>query len=119
VVSRLNRALPLEGGLYEWARVAFGDVVGFLVAWNLWVYVVLYVATVGLVSTNYLSYVLGPQFSWLATSRRANFLISITILVALILVTLVGMRLGKWVTNIGSLLTIIAITALAALPFFR
>jgi glutamate:GABA antiporter len=119
VVSRLNRALPLEGGLYEWARVAFGDVVGFLVAWNLWVYVVLYVATVGLVSTNYLSYVLGPQFSWLATNRRANFLISITILVALILVTLVGMRLGKWVTNIGSLLTIIAITVLAALPFFR
>src|SRR5205807_8870760 len=36
VVSHLNRKLPLEGGLYEWARLAFGDLIGFLVAWNLW-----------------------------------------------------------------------------------
>src|SRR5271157_1672436 len=33
VVARLNRLMPLEGGLFEWARHAFGDRVGFLVAW--------------------------------------------------------------------------------------
>jgi len=55
VVSRLNKQLPLEGGLYEWARIAFGDLIGFLAAWNLWVYVILYSASVGLVATNYLS----------------------------------------------------------------
>src|ERR1700745_46580 len=38
VVNHLNRKLPLEGGLYEWARLAFGDLAGYLVAWNLWVY---------------------------------------------------------------------------------
>ena len=32
VVNHLNRRLPLEGGLYEWARSAFGDLAGFLVA---------------------------------------------------------------------------------------
>ncbi|HVO57509.1 MAG TPA: APC family permease [Dongiaceae bacterium] len=119
VVNRLNRALPLEGGLYEWARVAFGDRIGFLVAWNLWVYVVFYVATVGLVATNYLSYVLGPSFSWLATNRRANFVISVAVLVALVLVTRAGMGIGKWVTNAGSLFTVITISVLAAVPFFR
>ena len=36
VVAHLNRLMPLEGGLYEWARLAFGDRVGFLVAWNMW-----------------------------------------------------------------------------------
>src|SRR6516225_267628 len=33
----LNREMPLEGGLFIWARQAFGDLVGFLTAWNVWV----------------------------------------------------------------------------------
>ena len=32
VVIELNRALPLEGGLYVWAHQAFGDLGGFLTA---------------------------------------------------------------------------------------
>ena len=36
VVIHLSRLMPVEGGLYEWARIAFNDQVGFLVAWNLW-----------------------------------------------------------------------------------
>ena len=40
--------MPLEGGLYEWARLAFGDGVGFVVAWNLWLYAVIYMALAGL-----------------------------------------------------------------------
>src|SRR5882762_11853215 len=32
----LNRAMPLEGGLYQWAKLGFNDAVGFMVAWNLW-----------------------------------------------------------------------------------
>jgi amino acid transporter len=55
VVAHLNRLMPLEGGLYEWARLGFNDGVGFLVAWNLWLYVVFYVASIGLVTTNYVS----------------------------------------------------------------
>src|SRR5271168_876669 len=38
VVIGLNRVMPLEGGLYVWAHRAFGDLWGFLTAWNLWVY---------------------------------------------------------------------------------
>src|SRR5215212_4284717 len=29
----LNRLMPLEGGLYQWAKVAFKDFVAFMVAW--------------------------------------------------------------------------------------
>jgi hypothetical protein len=47
VVTHLKQSMPLEGGLYESARLAVGDGVGFLVAWNLWLYVVLYVASIG------------------------------------------------------------------------
>ena len=32
VVIYLNRRMPLEGGLYQWAKASFGEFVGFLVA---------------------------------------------------------------------------------------
>src|SRR5438270_3148391 len=38
VVIFLNRLMPLEGGLYQWAKQGFGEMAGFLIAWNLWGY---------------------------------------------------------------------------------
>jgi len=119
IVSHLNQKLPLEGGLYEWARAAFGDLVGFLVAWNLWLYVVLYSAAVGLVTMNYLSYVVGPNHAWIATNRRALFGATIAIVAGLMLVTHFGLQIGKWITNAGSFVTIVTIAVLALLPFVR
>jgi amino acid transporter len=119
VVSHLNRKLPLEGGLYEWARVAFGDMAGFLVAWNLWMYVVLYVASIGLVTTNYLSYALGPDFAWIATSRKVLLITTLLIVGGLMLLTHYGLHIGKWVTNAGSFLTVLVLAVLIALPFIR
>src|SRR5690348_15742225 len=34
VTIHLTRRMPLEGGLYQWAKLGFGDLAGFLVAWN-------------------------------------------------------------------------------------
>jgi len=119
VVSHLNRLLPLEGGLYEWARVAFGDLIGFLVAWNLWLYVVLYVASIGLVTTNYLTYVLGPEYAWIGSNRKVLLAATVAIIFGLMLVAHLGLRVGKWVTNAGSLLTIVTVAVLSALPFVR
>src|SRR5262245_50565736 len=41
VVIHLNRKLPLEGGLYQWAKLGFNEFVGFMVAWDLWVFAIL------------------------------------------------------------------------------
>src|SRR5437016_10191725 len=35
-VIYLNRRMPLEGGLYQWAKLGFNEFVGFIVAWNIW-----------------------------------------------------------------------------------
>ena len=32
VVTHLNRWMPLEGGLYQWAKLGFNELTGFLVA---------------------------------------------------------------------------------------
>jgi len=42
VVIWLNQLMPLEGGLYQWAKLGFNQTLGFLVAWNLWLYVILF-----------------------------------------------------------------------------
>src|SRR5919205_628681 len=66
VVIYLNRLMPLEGGLYQWAKLGFNGMLGFLVAWNLWLYVILLTSEIGLQTATYLSYALGPKAAWLA-----------------------------------------------------
>ncbi len=117
VVAHLNRRMPMEGGLYEWARHAFGDAIGFLVAWNLWLYVVLYVASIGLVATTYGAYAFGLDADALSSSKWVVLAISVTIIGGLMLVAHLGLHVGKWVTNAGSALTVLTILFLAALPF--
>ena len=59
VVIHLNSRAPLEGGLYQWAKLGLSEFVGFMVAWNLWLYAVVNTAELGLIVGNYLHYALG------------------------------------------------------------
>src|SRR5438552_17004549 len=68
VVIHLNRLMPLEGGLYQWAKLGFNDFVGFMVAWDLWVFALLVMSGIGLTVVTNLSYALGPGARWMAHS---------------------------------------------------
>jgi amino acid transporter len=68
VVIHLNRAMPLEGGLYQWARLGFNELIGFLVAWNLWLFAILNTSEIGLQLTQYFRYIVGPDGEWLTGS---------------------------------------------------
>ncbi|HWZ60746.1 MAG TPA: amino acid permease, partial [Gemmatimonadaceae bacterium] len=61
----LNRQMPLEGGLYVWARTAFGDLGGFMTAWNIWFYGIAVAATILYAIPTELSYLIGPTAAWL------------------------------------------------------
>jgi glutamate:GABA antiporter len=119
VVSHLNRQMPLEGGLYEWARHAFGDAIGFLVAWNLWLFSVLYAASVGLITLTYIAYAAGLDVEAVVTRKSLVFACTVVVLAWLSLAAHLGLRVGKWVSNAGSALTILTISFLALLPFLR
>jgi amino acid transporter len=106
VVARLNRLMPLEGGLYEWARLAFGDRIGFLVAWNLWLYGVIYMALAGLITMSFLAYALGPQAAWIAENKWLVLAASFVLAGAMAWLARVGFHVGKWVTNFGSAATL-------------
>ena len=74
-VIYLNREMPLEGGLYVWARTAFGDLGGFMTAWNLWFYGIAVTATILYAIPTELSYLIGPSAAWLPENHLASFAI--------------------------------------------
>src|SRR5205809_3058517 len=65
----LNKLMPLEGGLYQWAKFAFNDFVAFMVAWNLWIFAISILAGIGLVVTTNISYAIGPPAAWMRSSK--------------------------------------------------
>ncbi len=114
----LNRLAPLEGGLYQWAKLAFNDFVAFMVAWNLWVFAISILAGIGLVVTTNISYALGPRFAWMRENTPVITVISSLLVIAMILAATRGLGLGKWVHNAGGLMLLITFAALILLPLF-
>jgi glutamate:GABA antiporter len=101
VVIHLNREMPLEGGLYQWAKFGFNELTGFLVAWNLWLFAILNTSETGLQVTQYLGYIGGPEIEWLTGSTWFVMLANVAILSALVLLARRGLGVGKWVHKAG------------------
>ncbi len=114
----MSRLLPIEGGLYEWARLAFNDQIGFLVAWNLWLYVILYVALGGLVTVSFASYVI-PGAAWIASSKWVIVGASFVVIATTMAIAGLGLRIGKWINNVGAIVFLITIAVLIVMPFLN
>src|SRR5213594_697235 len=92
VVIFLNRMMPLEGGIYQWATVGLGEFGGFLVAWNLWAYTVTIIATFAVIIATNLSYVLSPIAPSLTSASWYTAAVSATSIIGITLVALFGLR---------------------------
>src|SRR3954454_20333800 len=119
VVIYLNRIMPLEGGLYQWAKLGFNELLGFLVAWNLWLFAILNTSEIGLQVTQYLRYILGPGSEGLTSNRWFIGLVSMALIGILILLTTVGLGVGKWVHKAGGALMIATFFAILILPWLN
>jgi amino acid transporter len=118
VVIHLNDQMPLEGGLYQWAKLRFNDMIGFLVACNMWIYAIVFVSEMGLLVTNNLAYALGPSGAWLANTKMAIAITNVVVTTALVLVARRGLAIGKWVHGFAGfmILFLFAAMALFAIP---
>ncbi|MBP6444501.1 MAG: APC family permease [Gemmatimonadales bacterium] len=117
VVIYLNQLMPLEGGLYQWAKLGFNPKIGFLLAWNLWLYVIVFTSEIGIQCATYLSYALGPSAAWMTSSSWFVALSSAIILTLMATAATIGLAVGKWVHNIGGVFMLIIFGVLIALPF--
>jgi amino acid transporter len=119
VVIHLNRAMPLEGGLYQWAKLGFNGLTGFLVAWNLWLFAILNTSEIGLQLTQYVRYMTGPRGEWLTSSPWFVTAANTVVLTALVIVTVRGLSIGKWLHKAGGALMLTTFAMLILLPWLN
>ncbi len=116
VVMYLNGLMPLEGGLYQWAKLGFNQTIGFMLAWNLWLYVIVFTSEVGLTCATYLSYAIGPSAAWMTTSSWFPAFAAAVILTFMVVASTIGLSVGKWVHNTGGVMMLVIFGALILLP---
>lgn len=109
--SKLSRHRPEAGGPYAYSRQAFGDFIGFQVAWGYWISV--WVGNAAIVSSA-VSY-LGIFFPALQQSPVANAAIGLGIIWLLTWVNNRGIREAAWVQKIT---TVLKLLPLLMIPLF-
>src|SRR5437870_7318345 len=117
VVIYLNRLAPLEGGLYQWAKVAFDDFVAFMVAWNFWIFGILVMSGIGLIIKKNIAYAIGPRADWMHENKWMTTLVCVLLMIFVVSASRRGLALGKWVQNFGGAMLIITFATLILLPF--
>jgi glutamate:GABA antiporter len=118
VVVYLNRLMPLEGGLYQWATVGLGDFAGFMTAWNLWAFSLAVMGTFAIGIATNISYLFGSGLRAVTTSGMYTPLVSSTVIVATSLIAVLGLRASKWLQNVGGIAQFVTYAALLVVPLF-
>jgi glutamate:GABA antiporter len=116
VVVHLSRRFPLEGGLYQWAKLGLNDGVAFLVGWTLWFYAIVLLGELGIQVSNALVYAIGPSAQWLSGNHLLIGAMSGTLLGALVIVSILGLRFSKWLHNVTAVFLLVAFALLITLP---
>lgn len=119
VVIYLARRFPLEGGLYQWAKLGLSDAMAFLVGWNLWLFGIVLLGLLGLQVANALAYAIGPEAAWLKGNRLFIGAVTGALLGGMLVTSILGLRIGKWFQNAGGGLLVIAFGILIALPLIN
>jgi glutamate:GABA antiporter len=101
-VIALSSRHPDEGGLYVWAKIAFGDFAGFLTGWAYWMSNLPYFPAVLYFAAGNILYAGGPRWTGLSASPAYFIAASIAGLALATAVNLLGIEVGKWLSNAGA-----------------
>ena len=115
VINELSSRFPEEGGLYVWAKEAFGDFHGFVAGWTYWIYTIFYFPGLLLASTSMSAYLLGGRGAALAQDRTFLIVGSLALLAVAVILNLIGLNIGKWLQNAGGVSTYAPLLILVAI----
>jgi amino acid transporter len=105
VINELSSRFPNEGGLYVWAKEAFGDFHGFMAGWCYWIYTVFYFPGLLLASASMSAYVIGERGATLEHDRAFLLWVSVGLLLVAVVLNIIGLNIGKWLQNAGGVST--------------
>jgi glutamate:GABA antiporter len=112
VINELSSRFPEEGGIYAWARDAFGPFHGFICGWTYWIYTVFYFPGLLLASASMSAYVMGARGAALAQDRSFLLWGSMALLVVAVVLNIIGLNIGKWLQNAGGVGTYVPLLIL-------
>ncbi len=119
VVGWCARVWPLEGGVYQWTKFAFGPFAGFMSAWNFGLWALLAVSNIGIMTATSLSYGLGPRAAWMEENHSLILGLSVGLFLLILLVNIPGFGIGRWVSHFGTAVTVLVTVLLMGLLFFH
>lgn len=120
ITAELATTWPQKGGLYSWAKLAFGDKWGFCVVYLQWIYNIIWYPTILTLLASTIAYLFDP------TLIKNSIFMTCVVLTTFWICTLLncfGMRFSSIVSGIGSLFgtlfPMIFIIILAAIWVFK
>jgi amino acid transporter len=102
VVTELSTRYPEEGGIYVWARKAFGDFHGFVCGWCYWINNLLYFPSLLLFIVGNAVFIGGTGTAALGENRSFFIPVSLAMFWFVILLNLLGLKQAKWLQNLGA-----------------
>ncbi len=111
-VIELTRRLPGEGGVYLWTKTAFGDFHGFMSGWCYWTNNLVYFPNLLVYVAGISVFVAGSGYQAVGENKIYVVCFSLAMLWAVMIFNVLGLRLGRWVHNLGGVGTWMAGAAL-------
>ena len=115
-VIELSSRYPAEGGFYVWTKKAFGERAGFLTAWMYWVSNLPYFPGVLYFAASNVLF-LHPQLQSLSHKPAYFISFSVSILIGLTVLNILGLNLAKWAHNLGAVAMWIPVLIIVVLGF--
>jgi glutamate:GABA antiporter len=116
-VLELSSRYPEEGGVYVWSKRAFGPFAAFITGWTYWGSNLPYLPGLLYFAAANALFVGGPSWQSLSTSTTYFTVVSMAGLALAVGLNVVGLNVGKWLSNVGALASWIPAAALITLGF--
>ena len=102
-VLELSSRYPEEGGIYVWSKRAFGPFAAFITGWTYWGSNLPYLPGLLYYAAANALFMGGPSWqSW--SSNRIYFIaVSTAGLAVTVAMNVIGLNVGKWLTNVGAI----------------
>jgi len=103
VVANLSRRFPEQGGLYIWTREAFGEWHGFACSWFYYLNNLFWIPGVLISLVGMTTYAFSERLGRLAENPYYVLPCALALLMVVIAANYVGLRVAKWVDNLGGI----------------
>ncbi len=118
----LSSRYPEEGGVYVWSKRAFGPFSAFMTGWSHWTTNLPYFPSLLYFAAGNLLFSGGPDAQALSTNSAYFMIVSMVGLAFAVTVNVIGVDIGKWLSNAGAVagwISAFTLIALGITAWFR